>query len=160
MLFSKTVVHGVYILCHLSRQAPHTVVPAATVAEAMNVPTEQAAKILRALTNAGIVSSARGRRGGYALVRKPDEITLAELVDALGPAAPDEERFGPRSCPVVSGESCCAREGLMQVHARVQQLLGTETLGPVIGWPCTTDTAPFKAGSRSPRRSHSNPSDG
>ena len=60
MLFSKTVTHAVYILCHLYKQKGNSVVTAAAVAEAMGVPPEQAAKILQVLAGADLVGSVRG----------------------------------------------------------------------------------------------------
>ena len=46
------------------------------------------AKILKILTNAGLVCSQRGAHGGYRLARAPERITAAEIIDALeGPVA-------------------------------------------------------------------------
>lgn len=41
-------------------------------------------KLLRILQKAGIVQSIRGIKGGYILVRKPDDILLGEVMRALG----------------------------------------------------------------------------
>jgi Rrf2 family protein len=138
MLFSKTMVQGVYVLCHLSRKEPGTVVPSGPIAEAMNVPPEQTAKILQALARAGVVRSVRGRRGGYALAKPPEEITIGELVDALGPEE-DESRFESRSCPLMPEQRCKAYFGLQRLHGRVREYLSTETLAPLIAETCEMD---------------------
>lgn len=138
MLFSKTMVQGVYVLCHLSRKEPGTVVPSGPIAEAMNVPPEQTAKILQALARAGVVRSVRGRRGGYALAKPPEEITIGELVDALGPED-DEARFNSRNCPLMPEQRCKAYFGLRRLHGRVREFLGTETLAPLIADACELD---------------------
>ena len=138
MLFSKTMVQGVYVLCHLSRKEPGTVVPSGPIAEAMNVPPEQTAKILQALARAGVVRSVRGRRGGYALAKPPEEITIGELVDALGPED-DEARFDSRNCPLMPEQRCKAYFGLRRLHGRVREFLGTETLAPLIADACELD---------------------
>ncbi|UCG33382.1 MAG: Rrf2 family transcriptional regulator [Phycisphaerales bacterium] len=141
MLFSKTMIQGVYVLCHLSRKEPGTVVPAGPIAEAMSVPPEQTAKILQALARAGVVRSVRGRRGGYALAKPPEEITIGELVDALGPEE-DEARFESRNCPLMPDQRCKAYFGLRRLHGRVRGFLGTETLAPLIADACDTDQDP------------------
>jgi len=40
------------------------------------------------LRDAGIVRSVKGHRGGWSLARKLDEVTLADVYDALGLSAP------------------------------------------------------------------------
>ena len=141
MPFSKTMVQGVYVLCHLSRKEPGTVVPSGPISEAMNVPPEQTAKILQALAKAGVVRSVRGRRGGYALAKPPEEITIGELVDALGPEE-DETRFESRNCPLMPDKRCKAYFGLRRLHGRVREFLGTETLAPLIADACEMDQDP------------------
>jgi len=43
-------------------------------------------QILTSLRQAGLVSSQRGKHGGYRLARAPEEITLAEIAAAMGEA--------------------------------------------------------------------------
>ena len=43
-------------------------------------------QILNDLRRAGLVESRRGKSGGYLLSRKPDSITLREIVDAVEPS--------------------------------------------------------------------------
>jgi len=142
VLFSRSMVHGVYALCYLSRQKPDDVVPASSIAVAMNIPPEQAAKILQALCHTGVIRSVRGRRGGYVICRKPEEISLGELFSALNPPE-DEEAFGPRFCPVVEQERCSVYEGLASLHARVREFLGRETLATLIATGCDVEDAAF-----------------
>jgi Rrf2 family iron-sulfur cluster assembly transcriptional regulator len=53
------------------------------IASREGLPVPNTAKLLRRLRLAGIVDSARGRSGGYALSRAPQEISLAEALAAL-----------------------------------------------------------------------------
>lgn len=152
MVFSKTIVQGVYVLCYLSRQAPGTVVPASPIAEAMNVPSEQAAKILQALARAGVIRSVRGRRGGYALEKKPEEITLNELIAALS-SEPDQASAASRPCPVAPEQACSAYDGLARLRDRIREFLGKETLAPLITSSCDVESPLFTADSRRPERS-------
>ena len=60
-----------------------TAMPAARLAEFHEVPAAYLAKHLQALARAGIVESTQGPRGGYRLSRRPDEITLLDVVTAV-----------------------------------------------------------------------------
>jgi Rrf2 family protein len=73
----------------------------------MRIPPSFLAKIVSQLSVAGVVQTSRGARGGVALARQPDEITLLEVVEAIdGPitlneCVPDRSQcvFG-HDCPV------------------------------------------------------------
>jgi FeS assembly SUF system regulator len=48
-------------------------------------------KVLKLLTRSGLLSSQRGIKGGYGLARRPEHITVAEIIRALeGPIAVTE----------------------------------------------------------------------
>jgi Rrf2 family protein len=58
------------------------------IARAQEIPLEFLENILRAMRIAGVVVTQRGYDGGYALARPPEQITVAEVVDAVeGPIA-------------------------------------------------------------------------
>ena len=61
------------------------------LAEAENLPLSYLEHLVAKLRQAGLVSSVRGAHGGYRLARRPDEITMHDVVVALeGPIAPME----------------------------------------------------------------------
>ena len=53
------------------------------ISKAKDVPVSFLAKILQELVKAGIVESTRGVKGGFRLTRKPSEINLLEVVEAI-----------------------------------------------------------------------------
>jgi len=57
-----------------------TVVPASEMAENMNIPREYAQLIGRKLKKAGYVDITLGAFGGLSLIKKPEEITIYEIV--------------------------------------------------------------------------------
>lgn len=65
-----------------SARAPVTVKAMATRGE---IPAAYLSKLLQGLTRAGLVLSQRGVGGGYLLTRRPSEITLADVVNAVEP---------------------------------------------------------------------------
>jgi Rrf2 family protein len=55
------------------------------LSEAEGIPANYLVQILNELRNAGLITSKRGKQGGYALAREPDKIGLTEIVEAVDP---------------------------------------------------------------------------
>jgi Rrf2 family cysteine metabolism transcriptional repressor len=84
-------------------------------------------QLLLTLKLAGLVRSTRGNKGGFMLARKPSQIRLLEIVQALdGSIAPvecvDEPDFYPRA------EFCATREVWAEVKRAVNNVLNSITL--------------------------------
>ena len=81
-LSSKT--HYGLIACHiLGRNYPDNPVSASVLEAHISVSGKYLEKIMRMLSNRGIVSANRGKSGGYFLAKAPSEITVGEIVRAL-----------------------------------------------------------------------------
>jgi Rrf2 family protein len=98
---------------------PGRTLPASRLAEFHGVPPAYLAKHLQALAQAGIVESVAGRKGGYRLTRRPDEISLLEVVDAVegtGPAfrCTEIRRRGPARVAASEYRSPCGIHVAMQ----------------------------------------------
>ncbi|MFB4204037.1 HTH-type transcriptional regulator CymR [wastewater metagenome] len=74
--------YGIGILSMLARDDDARVT-AATLADRRGLPQPMVSKILKHLARAGILVSYRGAKGGYGLARRPEEITVAEIIAAL-----------------------------------------------------------------------------
>lgn len=83
-MFSATTEYALRAVVFLGevREGYHT---SQTIASATHVPVQYLAKVLKILTEKGIVISQRGPCGGFALARSPDQITLRDVVDVLEP---------------------------------------------------------------------------
>ncbi|ROO86932.1 BadM/Rrf2 family transcriptional regulator [Actinocorallia herbida] len=73
-------VHCCLTLAWLEGEGP---VSTGRLAAWFDVPTEYLKKQLQALTRAGILESTPGVQGGFALARRPESITLMDVVTAL-----------------------------------------------------------------------------
>lgn len=58
-------------------------VTAAEIAEEMEIPQGFLHQVLQELQRGGLIRSTSGRRGGYALTRRPEEISVLEVLEAL-----------------------------------------------------------------------------
>ncbi len=60
-----------------------------TIARRSDTPKRFLEQILLEIRNAGVVASIRGRSGGYLLIKKPEEISISEMLRLIdGPIAP------------------------------------------------------------------------
>jgi Rrf2 family protein len=99
------------------------------------IPKKFLEQILLALKNFGLVSSKKGKGGGYALAQAPEEITLAAVIRLMeGPLAPlpcaSETRF--RKCDeCVDIETCGTRIVMREVRDAMAEILDRTTLAMV-----------------------------
>jgi cysteine desulfurase len=93
------------------------------LAEREDLPDTTVAKIVGRLRRAGLVEAVRGRNGGYTLTRPADEISLADVVNAL-----EAEVFSSDFCRTMSpGDGPCAKSvgcGLKPVWRGLGAVIG------------------------------------
>jgi FeS assembly SUF system regulator len=129
--------YAVVVLAQMALR-PNRLVNAAQVAEDTGVPQPTAAKVLNLLSKGGLLASQRGVAGGYALARPAEEISVAEIVQAMdGPIALTACVDGAtESCSV---ESLCPMRGNWErVNTAIRTALGNVTLAEM--------ALPFPAG--------------
>lgn len=74
-------------------------VEAKVIAEHEKIPNRFLLKLLRKLSIAGIIKSYRGIGGGYAIERKPETVTLYDVVEAIeGPVYLNRCLFDANAC--------------------------------------------------------------
>src|SRR5437870_3272724 len=83
MMFSTKAEYGIRVLVELASRDGDAPVPLAEIAEANGLPLAYLEHLVARLRKAGLVESRRGARGGYLLARGADDITMAEVVEAL-----------------------------------------------------------------------------
>ncbi len=84
MKFSTVEEYGLRCLIRIAKSKSRNgmTIPEISVAEGLSQ--AHAGKILRMLRLGGFIESERGQTGGYKLARKPDEIIVLEVLNALG----------------------------------------------------------------------------
>ena len=85
MYVSARTDYAVRAMLSVAADHPH-LVKAATLAAAQNIPLSFLQGILLDLRRAGLLHSHRGVDGGYALARPAEEITVGDVVRAVGGA--------------------------------------------------------------------------
>jgi len=89
MKLSKKSEYGLRALLELTLAHGNKTLQRHEIAERQHIPVEFLEQILLALKRAGFLSSRRGMKGGYALIKPPEAITLGQVIRILdGPLAP------------------------------------------------------------------------
>jgi Rrf2 family protein len=79
------------------------------VSRAEKIPKSFLAKIFQDLGRAGLVRSSRGARGGFTLAKKPEDITVLEIIEAIeGRIVFQRCRLDQPDCEHVGGCALCA----------------------------------------------------
>lgn len=87
-MISKKTKYAINALVHLAKQWEQGPILISEIASAENIPQKFLEAILLDLKKAGILASKKGRGGGYYLLRKPTEVSMAEVMRLFdGPIA-------------------------------------------------------------------------
>jgi FeS assembly SUF system regulator len=127
---SKLTDYATVILSFMARD--NTQVHAAMeIASATGIALPTVSKILKLLVNAKVLMSTRGAKGGYALARTPDKITIAAVISALeGPIALTECSISQQGCEQASG--CEIRGNWNLINTTIHNALESVTLADMI----------------------------
>ncbi|MDD5273071.1 MAG: Rrf2 family transcriptional regulator, partial [Methylovulum sp.] len=79
---SKLTDYATVILSVMARDTGHTIT-AMEMSTLTGIALPTVSKILKALVNAKVLMSTRGAKGGYALARAPEYISVAAIICAL-----------------------------------------------------------------------------
>lgn len=139
-------------MCYLAHLEEGALASAQTIAIALGIPQEQAAKVMQALAAQNLVVSHVGRTGGYAPARPLAEVSLCKILEAFD-TVDEERRLRPASCKqrenaqVNPEELCSAHRGLCTLNDQVREALSGLTLAPLDGTLCAfVECAPTSAG--------------
>ena len=83
MMYTTTCSYSIRALCRLTVISPTGYVRIQDICEGSDLPAHFIAKIFRDLVRAGLLVSAKGRGGGYALARRAEDIRLYDIVEAI-----------------------------------------------------------------------------
>ena len=85
---TKITDYGFILLAYMATQEPNSLHNAKDLSAASGIALPTVSKVLKILTQGKILKSHQGSKGGYSLSRSADEITAAEIIEAVeGPVA-------------------------------------------------------------------------
>ena len=97
------------------------------IADRNNIPVELMAKVLQRLSKSGLLASHQGTRGGYHLARSAEEISVADVIQAIdGPVMVTACSDIDETCDQYS--TCNVRDPLWRLKDRIVQVLSDFTI--------------------------------
>ena len=83
MIYSRSAEYAIRAFVNLSRVSEGKYAMVKHIAQEEGIPAHFLAKILQQLARKGLLRSSKGPTGGFSLRRKPNEISLMDIVQAL-----------------------------------------------------------------------------
>ncbi len=83
MKVSLRATYGIIAAVDLALHPIDQPVCAKSIAKRQSIPSRFLEQVLHAMKKAGVVTSQRGALGGFALSRKPSDVSVADIIDAL-----------------------------------------------------------------------------
>ncbi len=124
---SQKVDYGFFLLSILSQKKAEGCVSIQTIAKQYHLSFAFLQKVAGLLKTEGLISSSRGKYGGYVLAKKPKHIPLRTIIEALdGPIA-------ITSCtPCIRKEFCTIQKGLKKINEEIRGEYLSRTLANLI----------------------------
>jgi Rrf2 family protein len=131
MLVTRETDYAVRCVLYLAREKD-MVANVTEIATAMHIPKSFLAKILQRLIRSGIIGSLRGMNGGFRLAKKPAEISLLDVMEAIqGPAGINVCAVDSKKCQMSS--SCSVHPVWVDIRREVESRLKKETIDKLRG---------------------------
>jgi len=132
MKLSQSVAYAVHAVLRLAENGEAAPVSCKKLAERGNMPERFLLQILRDLAKQGILLSTRGGGGGFMLDRRPDEVSLLEVIEAvegpMGAALPLKGNF-----PHPAGDRL--HKVLRTINEDIRRQLQAVTFSDLLGEP-------------------------
>jgi FeS assembly SUF system regulator len=140
--------YGIMLLTLFARDTKHGMKSARDLSQEAKLPLPTVSKILKLLARNHLLEAHRGVRGGFTLSRKPDAITMAEVIGALeGPIGVTDCCAPPSDCGIE--KSCIVKSNWLKINKVVLEALARITLAEMTH-PINFDAVPveWKGGTR------------
>ena len=130
--------YGILLLTLFARDPRRPMRSARDLAEESRLPRPTVSKVLKVLARNGLLEAHRGVKGGFTLARRPEEVTVADVVSAL------EGPIGVTECTAHAGRCgleriCVVRSNWRTINRAVIEALRKVTLAemarPAAGIP-------------------------
>jgi FeS assembly SUF system regulator len=131
--------YAVVVLAHAAGTSASARLSAGGVAEVTGIPLPTVAKVAGLLSKAGLLTSQRGAGGGFQLARAPQDISIAEVIEAVdGPIALTqcvEHDDGHTHGNCAHSSMCSMRPHWQLINLRVRDALAGLSLADVARKP-------------------------
>ncbi len=131
MKLTRTVVYAIRAMLQLAEAQSASPVPCSRLAHDGKMPERFLLQILGSLVNHGILRSTRGVDGGYSLNRKPQDISLLDIIEAID--GPYVAELPPVEGAAAKKHHLRLREALDGIAANARRQLAAIKLADLLG---------------------------
>jgi FeS assembly SUF system regulator len=129
---SKMADYAVVLMGRMLYADPATL-SANQVADQSGIPLPTVSKVLKYLLKAGLLESTRGLHGGYRLLRPAEQISIAEIIEAVdGPIALTDCATLSKSCDCAIQNRCPTEKGWNKLNKKIHQAFASVTLAEIV----------------------------
>jgi len=130
IIFSKKCEYGIQAMLLLSTFEPGDVASAEEIADVLQIPKDFISKILQELTWENLVSSKRGKKGGFFIAKNPFEIRILDIVLAIdGSDIFNKCVLGFPDCS--SDKPCPVHKHWSVLITKTKELIKNKTVGEI-----------------------------
>lgn len=129
-MISKTALHALKAVAALAER-PGEFQGASSIAVRIDAPQNYLGKLLQGLIQSGIVSSQKGKGGGFQLARTPEEISLFDVVEPFDHVSRWEGCFmGKAACSAAS--PCAMHDQWVAIRNGYLKMLRESTVADIV----------------------------
>jgi Rrf2 family protein len=152
MRLTRAGEYAVRCALYLSSSPREEIVSRKAIAEAMDIPDQFLGKIAQQLARSGIVEIVQGARGGFRLLRDPEELTLLEVVEAtIGEIFLNDCLMNPGIC--MRSQACAVNRIWEKARDQLRETLGKATFISLLeSQSCMSSSLPAHARTKAARR--------
>ena len=128
--------YGLRCLLQLAQANPETGLSVKEIASKEVLSPAYVEKLMRLMAKAGLIYSVRGVHGGYRLDMKPTELSLWDVVRALGKLPTTEEicdRHPGNRTSCVHIDDCCIRSAWATLTHAIESFMGQVHISDLVG---------------------------
>jgi Rrf2 family iron-sulfur cluster assembly transcriptional regulator len=144
--------YAVRCVLYLSSCPAGEVVSRKAIAEAMDIPEQFLGKIAQQLARSGLVEIVQGAKGGFRLLRSPEELSLLHVVEAtIGEIFLNDCLMNPGIC--LRSQACAVNAIWNRARQQLRETLGDATFQRLLeSQSCMSSSPPPPARRRSAAR--------
>jgi len=129
-MISQTTEYALRAVVYLAQHADESWTTK-QIAAATRVPAGYLSKVLQGLSRAGLISSQRGRHGGFQLAGDPEQLTVLEVINAVEPIR--RITRCPLNLSSHGTDLCPLHQALDETIAKVEEMFGNKKLSELLG---------------------------
>lgn len=130
MKYSKATNYALHSMVHLAMESNKEAVPVEDLAKLQQLSPTYLSKILTKLSKAGLITATPGVKGGYRLVRSPEECTFLEIIQAV------EGQESLLNCtmshPSTEHPECLIEQAVADAEEKMHEALSQKTIASIL----------------------------